>query len=175
MDLRKERTKRSIINAFLELRSKKSLEKISVKELSELAIINKATFYSHYNDIYDLSTQLENETINSIIGSVSDLNELVLNPKSLTEELIVAFLSQIQLINILFGDTRSAVLSDCLEKRFKETLYESHPEYNTLEWDVKLTAILQGSFHAFKSNYKDTDITELTRIIGEINERLLKE
>ena len=55
MDLRTERTKRSIINAFLELRSQKPLEKITVKELSELAFINKATFYTHYQDIYDLS------------------------------------------------------------------------------------------------------------------------
>ena len=37
MDLRTERTKRSIANAFLELRKHKPLEKISVKELAELA------------------------------------------------------------------------------------------------------------------------------------------
>ena len=35
MDLRIERTRRSIINAFIELRSKKSLEKITIKELSD--------------------------------------------------------------------------------------------------------------------------------------------
>ena len=55
MDLRTEKTKRSIINSFLELRSRKPLEKITVKELSEKAEINKATFYLHYHDIYDLS------------------------------------------------------------------------------------------------------------------------
>ena len=55
MDLRTERTKRSIANAFLELRKQKDIEKITVKELAELAYINKATFYTHYHDIYDLS------------------------------------------------------------------------------------------------------------------------
>ena len=40
MDLRKERTKRSIINAFIELRANRPLEKITVKELSERAMIN---------------------------------------------------------------------------------------------------------------------------------------
>ena len=40
MDLRTEKTRRSIINAFLELRAKKPLEKITVKELSEKAEIN---------------------------------------------------------------------------------------------------------------------------------------
>ena len=45
MDLRTERTKRSIANAFLELRKQKPIEKITVKELAELAFINKATCY----------------------------------------------------------------------------------------------------------------------------------
>lgn len=46
MDLRIERTRRSIINAFIELRSAKNIEKITVKELAEKACINKATFLS---------------------------------------------------------------------------------------------------------------------------------
>ena len=57
MDLRIQRTKRCITEAFLKLRTQKPLEKITIKELSELAMINKATFYSHYTDIYDLSEQ----------------------------------------------------------------------------------------------------------------------
>ena len=55
MDLRIQKTRNSIINAFLELRSRKPIEKITVTELAELAVINKATFYKHYKDIYDLS------------------------------------------------------------------------------------------------------------------------
>jgi len=174
MDLRKEKTQKSIINAFIELRGKKPLEKISVKELSDLALINKATFYSHYEDIYDLSRQLEDETINSIILNVANLDQLVEDPKRITTELITAFLSEISLINKLFADSRNAVLSSCLEKKFKEILYEAHPEYNTTEWDVKLTSILQGSFYAFANNYKDMDVSELIDIIGDTNERILK-
>lgn len=41
MDLRAQRTRRSIINAFIELRALKPLEKITVKELSERALITK--------------------------------------------------------------------------------------------------------------------------------------
>ena len=47
MDLRTEKTESSIINAFIELRAKKPLEKITVKELCQLARINKSTFYAH--------------------------------------------------------------------------------------------------------------------------------
>lgn len=63
MDIRIEKTKTAIHNTFLELRSKKPLEKITIKELCEKAQINKSTFYSHYKDIYDLSDQLETDVV----------------------------------------------------------------------------------------------------------------
>ncbi|MCQ2517082.1 MAG: TetR/AcrR family transcriptional regulator [Saccharofermentans sp.] len=173
MDLRKERTRRNIINAFIKLRSQKPLERITVKELSELALINKATFYSHYEDVYDLSRQLEDETIDSIIMNVSNLDNMIENTKQTTNELVTAFLSQTQLINILFSDSRNSVLSTRLEERFKEIIYEKHPEYNTLEWNIKLTMVLQGSYYAFAQNYKNYDVATISRIISETNERML--
>ena len=63
MDLRQQRTRRSIVNAFLALRSEKPIETITVRELTERAQIHKATFYLHYHDIYDLSEALEWEVI----------------------------------------------------------------------------------------------------------------
>ena len=71
MDLRERKTKRAIKDAFLQLRVKKPLERIRVKELSELAQISKATFYLHYKDIYDLSEQLRNEVVQDIMGAVA--------------------------------------------------------------------------------------------------------
>ena len=85
MDLRKQRTKNSIINAFIQLRAKKPLEKITVTELAELAYINKATFYTYYQDIYDLSEQLETEKdsldsqITAIENEISGLKTMVNN------------------------------------------------------------------------------------------------
>ena len=54
MDLRTEKTERSILNAFIGLRAQKPLEKITVKELCQAAGINRGTFYAHYTDLYDL-------------------------------------------------------------------------------------------------------------------------
>ena len=70
MDIRIEKTKTAIHNTFLELRSKKPLEKITIKELCEKAQINKSTFYSHYKDIYDLSDQLETDVVASVIEAI---------------------------------------------------------------------------------------------------------
>ena len=70
MDLRIQRTRNSIIDAFIQLRAKKPLEKITVRELTQLAGINKATFYLHFQDIYDLAHRLESNVIQSILAEI---------------------------------------------------------------------------------------------------------
>ncbi len=59
MDIRIEKQNVRSRMLFLELRSRKPLGKITVKELCSLAAINKSTFYSHYEDIYALSDKME--------------------------------------------------------------------------------------------------------------------
>lgn len=51
MDLRIQKTLREIRRAFLSLAAEKPLERITVKELCDRALINKATFYSHYDNL----------------------------------------------------------------------------------------------------------------------------
>lgn len=48
----------------------KPIKDISVKELTDLADINRGTFYLHYRDIYDMLEQLEDEWF-------ADFNELL--------------------------------------------------------------------------------------------------
>ena len=67
-DRRTKRTKLLLKNAFTELLSMKTLNEISVKELCELADINRGTFYLHYQDIYDLKQNLENELYEQILN-----------------------------------------------------------------------------------------------------------
>lgn len=92
MDKREIKTKRSIKNAFLKLRSKKSIEQITVKELAEEAEISKATFYLHYRDIYDLSDTLGTEVIENILKGISNPDNIIDDPSAFTRELAIAFL-----------------------------------------------------------------------------------
>jgi len=47
-------TRKAIIDSFMSLLKKKSLDKITVKDIIESADINRNTFYYHFQDIYDL-------------------------------------------------------------------------------------------------------------------------
>ena len=85
MDIRIEKTKTAIHNTFLELRSKKPLEKITIKELCEKAQINKSTFYSHYKDIYELLDEIEEQVYQEIDAIFSKESPSIHNMEQLLD------------------------------------------------------------------------------------------
>ena len=65
-DKRKRKTKSAVCNAVMTLLTKKSLDKISIKEISEEADINRATFYLHFNDAKEVVDYIEEYASNRI-------------------------------------------------------------------------------------------------------------
>ena len=56
---RTKQTRQDLIDAFWSLYCRKSIEKISVKEVAAKAGYNRGTFYEYFTDVYDLLEQLE--------------------------------------------------------------------------------------------------------------------
>nr|WP_316045921.1 TetR family transcriptional regulator [Planococcus glaciei] len=54
-----KRQKRKIQQSFLQLLKEKNFMKVSVRDITEAAEINRGTFYLHYLDKYDLLDQME--------------------------------------------------------------------------------------------------------------------
>lgn len=53
-DLRVIKTRKSIMQAFIKLSDEKDFKNITLKDITQQALINRATFYYHFSDIYDL-------------------------------------------------------------------------------------------------------------------------
>lgn len=169
MDLRTERTKRSITNAFLELRKQKPIEKIMVKELSELAYINKATFYTHYHDIYDLSDQLEDEFMDSVINELPHPESIITDPALATKELADMLIQKIDITNILFSGSRQNLLSEKIYVALMKYITSKYPEQeSSLKRDIVLSIIIQGCFHAYQIFANDGNRDEVIAILGEV-------
>ncbi len=75
-DRRTLKTKKAIRDAFAELLTEKELRKVSVQEIADKADINRATFYKHYLDVYDLYDKIEQEILVEIGMLVLRLGEL---------------------------------------------------------------------------------------------------
>ena len=60
-DRRVRRTKKLLTQALTELLQKKQINEITVKELTDLADMNRGTFYMYYRDIFDMLEKIEDE------------------------------------------------------------------------------------------------------------------
>lgn len=177
MDIRIEKTKSAITNVFLELRSAKPLEKITIKELCEKAKINKSTFYSHYRDIYDLSEELENEVVASVIESLPGIELLFEDPADFTRKLMIGYIATDSLIQTLFSGTRSGELIRKIDFHLKQQIYRIRPE---LEHDPMTNILISyntyGSYYAFARNRgcSDEETADLVAQISRIANESLK-
>ena len=65
-DSRIRRTHRFLQDAMIELITKKAFDTITVGDIAERAMVNRATFYRHYQDKYDLVAKIFEETANEL-------------------------------------------------------------------------------------------------------------
>ncbi|MCM1506425.1 MAG: TetR/AcrR family transcriptional regulator [Ruminococcus flavefaciens] len=174
MDLRVEKTKRSIINAFLNLRSRKPLEKITVKELAEMAQINKATFYLHYHDIYELSESLEKDVIKSALTNIEHPDAVFKDNKLFIRELTISLSANEQLIKILFEGNRCNRFIELFETGVTELIKQSYPEYNpSIERKMVMTYLIHGGYYTY-FRYCDYGIEPVLKIIEKCSEAVIE-
>ncbi|GFP75454.1 TetR/AcrR family transcriptional regulator [Clostridium fungisolvens] len=61
-----EMTQRNFQDAFWLLYEKKSIDKITVKDICSLAGYDRSTFYRYYADVYDILHELENQILDEV-------------------------------------------------------------------------------------------------------------
>ena len=74
-DLKVRRTLKATRSAFYELVLTKSYSDISITELTDLADINRKTFYLHYSSLDDLVQEVEQEITESILDKIRESAE----------------------------------------------------------------------------------------------------
>lgn len=75
-DARVRYTQKVLKDSFLKLLEKKPVNKITVKEVCELAELNRATFYAHYSDCFALLESIEREMLESFEESLKYIRSL---------------------------------------------------------------------------------------------------
>lgn len=70
-------TKQLIKDKFIDLYINRSIDSIRIKEITDKAGINRGTFYIHYEDIYDLLDEVEDELISVLDKNISKIKELI--------------------------------------------------------------------------------------------------
>lgn len=120
-----EQTKEKIQRSFLQLLQEKHFINITVRDITTHAKINRGTFYLHYQDKYDLLTQIEDcllkglETHLQQLDSDSILSEAKKGRKPIHAVEMYRYIQQnVSLFTILLGDHNLTHF----QKRFKQFL-----------------------------------------------------
>lgn len=94
-----------IKQSFVKLLKIKPISKITIKEICEEADINRATFYAHYKDQYDLLQQIENdivEDINQYLGSY-DLRNASEVPAEMLDKVLEYIKANSEIFDVLLN------------------------------------------------------------------------
>ncbi|MHA6250908.1 TetR/AcrR family transcriptional regulator [Oceanobacillus sp. CAU 1775] len=129
-DLRILRTRKLIMESFVDLSGKMEFKDITVKDITTKAMINRSTFYYHFEDIYDLLDKALTEVLFVNLSS-DDYEGRTLNEESITSifEAITSF--QESLSNRChrgYEDTIARIIRDQLEVIILKMLKRESPE-----------------------------------------------
>lgn len=70
-DLRVKRTNKMIVEAFIHLVEEKGFDQVTVQDIADEAMINRATFYAHYKDKHDLYEKIFDLAIDAFTSVLS--------------------------------------------------------------------------------------------------------
>lgn len=141
-DPRIQRTRKFIMDAFIELSSKKEFKDITVKDITQEAMINRATFYYHFEDIYDLLEKVLSEVL------LVNLEGANYQDAELNEETFIQLFKAITNFQKSlssrchrgYEDTIARIIRDQLEIIFYQLLKKQ--QKNAAEESLKLTAVI---------------------------------
>ncbi len=84
-DRRVKRTKKALREALLTLLENKPINQISVTELTNLADVNRATFYFYYTDLLDMLQQIQNESYQAFEEIINESTSSITTIDGFTE------------------------------------------------------------------------------------------
>ncbi len=67
LDPRVKRTRQLLVQSFLDLLAEKPIQSITVQDITDRATINRATFYAHFDDKFDLLDYILRESFQTAI------------------------------------------------------------------------------------------------------------
>lgn len=131
-DLRVIKTRKLIYQTLLELMKEKTFEEIKVSDICSKAMINRSTFYAHYEDKYELLIDFLSNLKEEFARELNDSCKENLSIREYYIRLISLFLDHIDskrdVYNSIMVNNRSSIMMDILLsvvnddilKRFKE-------------------------------------------------------
>ena len=106
IDRRIRKTRKQLKDCLISLLKTKRIQDITVRELTEMADLNRGTFYLHYKDVFDLLEQTETELLGKLNSVIQKhrAEELLDRPFNIFHEVYTLVYENASLVEILLGE-----------------------------------------------------------------------
>ncbi|CAI3333912.1 TetR/AcrR family transcriptional regulator [Enterococcus cecorum] len=127
-DLRTKRTRKMILEAFINLVEEKGYEHVTVSDIASQAMINRATFYAHFKDKQDVYDYIFKEAVTQFMIVLAPVqlgrtNQLQLHA---IEQIITHIFEKIQENRVFFKTVLNAHGNEQLRKQISQILRSTY-------------------------------------------------
>ncbi len=125
-DSRVRRTKKLIRQGLVSLIQEKSINKITVKELTDRVEINRGTFYLHYKDVFNLVECIEKELYDEFDEKLSSYSgeQLLKSPVEVCEDFCTHFYEHKDIYAALLSENGDAKFSYKIGELLNSKVYD---------------------------------------------------
>ena len=175
-DRRVRKTKKALREGLAELLMEKSIQDITVKELTDKADVHRSTFYANFKDIYDLYSQMEEVVLREIRDIISD--EYNLDTKVFFGVLFRYIVENKQVCRLILGKNANSAFLSRISDLFKGSCVACwRREYNlpnaTEEMEPYAQFFLSGSLGLvgeWVSHNFEQPVEELMMILVDLDD-----
>lgn len=179
IDRRVRKTKAALLSCLTKLMLEKKVSDITVKELTDLADVNRSTFYLYYKDIFDMVEQIETEMLASFTTAFQKVKE-----ESNSYTSLLSFYTYIfeyvnensEMCKILLGPDGDYLFIE----KFKKVITETKPPFDTSIPKIKLRFLRPyiitgcvGIIQQWLRDNMDVSPKEMALIIMELSQNTI--
>ena len=172
-DRRVVKTKRAIYKAFAKLLSEKEINDITVRDIADLADINRKTFYNYYAGVHAVLDEIENEvivTLENALGGI-DFQEAMSHPNLVFEKLTAIINTDLDFYGHLLSMQSNVSLVSKTVKLLKQKARQAMLQQLPVR-EKEVDILLDYTFSGMLTVYQQWFNSDRSQSIEEISETL---
>lgn len=163
-------TQKNFQDAFWILYTRQSIDKITVKDICNLAGYNRSTFYQYFVDVYDVLHKSENQLLDEMDESVVQLLEQAnnMNAPQVLQAIFGIFARLNKYITVLFGPHGDTEFTHKVVKNLKPIwikYFFRTENYTPAEVDLLMEYYISGLLSMYQKWFFDPKGVSMERII----------
>ena len=178
VDRRVRKTRRQLRECLITLLKEKKVQDITVRELTDMADLNRGTFYLHYKDVFDLLEKTEaelQEDFNQLVCK-HDAVDLKQRPSVIFNEIYSLVYDNADLIEILLGENGDLNFVNRLKQLIREKCLKDWMEVfrsgNAAAFDAFFSFIVSGCI-GLVQYWLQTGLQETPEQMAKLTEHII--